>query len=45
MPDGTEKTTPTEDGIAELIADSNPNFPLTRVNALTALTPPEGTVF
>ena len=45
MPDETEKTTPTEDDIAKLIADTNPNFPLTRVNALTALTPPKGTVF
>lgn len=45
MPDETEKTTPTEDDIAKLIADTNPDFPLTRLNALEALTPPEGTVF
>jgi hypothetical protein len=34
-----------EDDIAKLIADTNPDFPLTRVNAQSALTPPEGTVF
>jgi len=27
MPDEPEKTTPTEDDIAKLIADSNPDFP------------------
>jgi hypothetical protein len=45
MPNESEKTTPTEDDIAKLIADTNPNFPLTRVNALIALTPPEGAIF
>ena len=45
MPDEPLQTTPTEDDIAKLIADTNPDFPLTWVNALIALTPPEGTVF
>jgi len=45
MPNEPLKTVPTEDDIAKLIADSNPDFPLTRVNALAALTPPKGTVF
>jgi hypothetical protein len=45
MPDEPDKTAPTEDNIAKLIADTNLNFPLTRVNALIALTPPEGAVF
>ena len=44
-PDEPQKPTPTEDDIAKLIADTNPNFPLTRVNALTALTPPAGAIF
>ena len=45
MPDELDKTTPTEDDIAKLIADSNPNFPLTRANAIAALTPPAGATF
>jgi hypothetical protein len=45
MPDEIEKIAPTEDDIAKLIADSNPDFPLTRDNALAALSPPEGAVF
>lgn len=37
--------TPIEANIARLIADTNPNFPLTRVNALRALRgPPEAMV-
>jgi len=45
MLDESGKTTPTEDDIAKLITDSNPNFHLTCVNALTALTPPAGALF
>ena len=39
-----ENRLPSEADIEELIADTNPNFPLTQVNALAALTPPHGAI-
>jgi hypothetical protein len=39
-----EVKVPTEDNIARLIADTNPAFPLTRVNAIRALQGPPGAV-
>ena len=35
---------PTEEHIARLIADTNPAFPLTRINAIRALCGPQGAV-
>ena len=35
---------PTEENIARLTADTNPDFPLTRVNAIRALQGPQGAV-
>lgn len=45
MADEISEFSSTEANIAKLIADTNKNFPLTRVNAKLALTPPSGTAF